>query len=205
MADTPHQCWTSRPTSYLRNLDEDDLAAEAFAVNCQKPPKRNDNGATSLSVIVPMLLVTGYAAQAQEIAERVAGILNTHWDSHGQPDARDARIGQLEAALAPFAKYKTVAELANDPAPLPWSEMGLKDRLAAIAANKDRRDAEVIAAREAMAAAPSAALPQDVITLVIAAREAWEMHGASGDELDRALERFAEHVPFQNQPGEVPQ
>lgn len=48
-------------------------------------------------------------------------------------------------------------------------------------------------------------LPQDVIDLVIAAREAWEERGASGDALDRALERFALRVPYANHPDEAPQ
>lgn len=41
---------------------------------------------------------------------------------------------------------------------------------------------------------------QAVITLVIAAREAWERDGASGDDLDKALEPFASLVPYENEP-----
>ncbi len=48
-------------------------------------------------------------------------------------------------------------------------------------------------------------LPQDVIDLVIAAREAWEEHGFITDDLERALERFSARVPYANQPDEVPQ
>lgn len=41
---------------------------------------------------------------------------------------------------------------------------------------------------------------QSVINLVIAAREAWEEHGQSGDDLDRALEAFSASVPYENEP-----
>lgn len=44
------------------------------------------------------------------------------------------------------------------------------------------------------------ALPQDVITLVIAAREAWDEHGASGDDLDKALTPFSSRVPYSDEP-----
>ncbi|KEZ00630.1 hypothetical protein AI27_18010 [Sphingomonas sp. BHC-A] len=41
----------------------------------------------------------------------------------------------------------------------------------------------------------------DAVTqLVIAAREAWEQHGASGDDLDKALEKFTATVPYENEP-----
>lgn len=46
------------------------------------------------------------------------------------------------------------------------------------------------------------ALPQDVVALVIAAREAWEANGSSGDDLDRALRAFAERVPYDDDPGD---
>lgn len=203
MVDKPHRCWSSSPTSYLRNLDSEDLEADAFAVHYQAPPKHNENGTTSFSLIMPMLLVTGYASAPKDVADRVAEILNEVWDSFDQPDPRDERIRQLETALKPFAEHKTMAELVNDRDPPAWAAMTVKDRLAAIAANKERRDAEILAARAAMAGAQPLPLPQDVIDLVIAAREAWEQHGTSGDDLDRALERFAARVPYANQPDEV--
>lgn len=51
-----------------------------------------------------------------------------------------------------------------------------------------------------------AGLPQDVIDLVIAAREFWDASNDSSAEskaLDKALEAFAERVPYANQPDEV--
>lgn len=51
----------------------------------------------------------------------------------------------------------------------------------------------------------SDALPQDVVTLVIAAREAWDVNGASGDDLDQALEAFGERVPYDDEPAALKQ
>ena len=51
--------------------------------------------------------------------------------------------------------------------------------------------------------APAPGLPQDVVTLVIAAREAFDtgmLPDEERDELDRALEPFSERVPYENQP-----
>lgn len=53
---------------------------------------------------------------------------------------------------------------------------------------------------------PPAALPQDVIHLVIAAREFWDAHNdlsAESRALDKALERFAEKAPYENQPDDA--
>ena len=50
-------------------------------------------------------------------------------------------------------------------------------------------------------------LPQDVINLVIAAREAWETWQLPEEEfkrLDAALEAFASRVPYENEPDDLP-
>lgn len=47
------------------------------------------------------------------------------------------------------------------------------------------------------------ALPNDVLALVIAAREFWDIHNELSDEshaLDKALEAFGERVPYENEP-----
>lgn len=47
------------------------------------------------------------------------------------------------------------------------------------------------------------AVPQDVINLVIAAREFWDIHNDLSEEsraLDKALEAFGERVPYENEP-----
>jgi len=45
-----------------------------------------------------------------------------------------------------------------------------------------------------------AGLPADVIALVIAARDVWDTHGESRDDLDVALEAFASRVPYDDEP-----
>lgn len=50
------------------------------------------------------------------------------------------------------------------------------------------------------------ALPPDVVALVIAARDFWDANNDLSDEsrmLDKALERFAEKVPYENQPDDA--
>jgi hypothetical protein len=50
----------------------------------QNAPKRNERG-TTLSMKCPALIVSLY--YEPEIAERVAAILNAHWDTFGEPAA----------------------------------------------------------------------------------------------------------------------
>lgn len=75
-----HTIFTVRPTAYLRNLDRDDLRAEYIAIHYQKPPVSNDDGSTTIGLCFPTLIVSGYVAEPTAIAERVAAILNKHWD-----------------------------------------------------------------------------------------------------------------------------
>lgn len=75
----PHECFTVSSTAYLHHLDDEDRCAEAFAVHYQRPPKKTERG-TSISLNFPLLLVTGYSAAPRDVADRVAAILNKHWD-----------------------------------------------------------------------------------------------------------------------------
>lgn len=79
MDDTEHKCFTASATSYLRNLSREDLRSECIAIHYQKPPV-SSGGLTSISLVYPLLLVSEYAAKPNEVAERVAAILNAHWD-----------------------------------------------------------------------------------------------------------------------------
>ncbi|MAW99553.1 MAG: hypothetical protein CMN72_07870 [Sphingomonas sp.] len=75
-----HRCFTVSETSYLRALDDEDRRADCVAVHYQKPPRINDDGRTTFSLNFPLLIVSAYAANSREVAERVAAILNKHWD-----------------------------------------------------------------------------------------------------------------------------
>lgn len=77
---TNHVAWTVSSTAYLRNLDEEDLERECIAIHHQNAPKRNESGGTTLSVKCPALIVSLYY-EPREIADRVAAILNAHWDT----------------------------------------------------------------------------------------------------------------------------
>lgn len=82
MTDNLHTVWTVDSTSYLRNLDKQDLRGECIAIHYQKPPVRNEEkGSTSYSMIFPTLVVSLYISEQREMAERVAAILNKHWDT----------------------------------------------------------------------------------------------------------------------------
>jgi len=80
MTDAPHQCFTVSSTAYLRNLDRDDRRRECFAVHYQRPPERVDGGGTSIGLVAPVLIVSFWMEDQRGIAEKVARILNTHWD-----------------------------------------------------------------------------------------------------------------------------
>ncbi|WP_260927437.1 hypothetical protein [Novosphingobium sp. 9] len=81
MADAPHQCFTASATSYLRNMDHEDRREPCFAVHYQKPPEDAGNGMRSISLNFPLLVVSLYADAPKDVAERVARILNAHWDN----------------------------------------------------------------------------------------------------------------------------
>jgi hypothetical protein len=74
-----HACFTVDTTAYLRNLDRDDLREETFAIHYQKPPVKNE-GSTTIGLRFPTLIVAQYVEDQREIADKVARILNAHWD-----------------------------------------------------------------------------------------------------------------------------
>lgn len=80
MSGSEHQCFTVQSTSYLRNLSKDDLKDECVAIHYQRPPVKHDDGRTSLSLNFPLLIMSFYASEQEVVAQRVADILNKHWD-----------------------------------------------------------------------------------------------------------------------------
>ncbi|ALC13800.1 hypothetical protein [Sphingopyxis sp. 113P3] len=79
MTDTPHQRFTVSSTSYLRNLSREDLRSETLAVHYQDPPRKTETG-TSISLRFPMLILAFYLKEQHAIADKVAAILEKHWD-----------------------------------------------------------------------------------------------------------------------------
>lgn len=84
--EAKHTAWTVSSTAYLRNLEPEDLDRECIAIHHQNAPKRNESGGTTLSVKCPALIVSLYY-DPREVADRVAAILNAHWDTFGEPEA----------------------------------------------------------------------------------------------------------------------
>lgn len=80
MNDTPHQSFTVSATRYLNNLNRDDLREEHFAVHYQAPPVRHADGRTSHSLVMPIMIMSLYLQNRREVAEKVARILNAHWN-----------------------------------------------------------------------------------------------------------------------------
>jgi hypothetical protein len=74
-----HTTWTVGSTAYLRNLNAGDLRSECIAVHYQRPPQQTERG-TSISLKMPVLIVSLYSAAPRDVADRVAAILNKHWD-----------------------------------------------------------------------------------------------------------------------------
>lgn len=88
MSEKPHTVWTVDSTAYLRNLDKEDRRGECIAIHHQSPPVRNeDAGTTSMGMRFPVLIVSLYIGEQREMAERVAAILNAHWDAFEQVPA----------------------------------------------------------------------------------------------------------------------
>lgn len=97
-----HQCWSVSATSYLRNIDVSDRATPAFAVHYQAPPKRHDDGKTSISLNFPTLLVTQWCAEPEEVCKRVATILNAHWDDDPKVSALAAQAPAMVEVIRSF-------------------------------------------------------------------------------------------------------
>jgi len=130
MTDQPHMCWSVSKTSHLRNLTREDLRADTYAVHFQNPPRKNDDGSTTLSMMFPALVVSFYAAEPEKIALRVAEVLNAHWDGWrpietapkdgwGAPILA-CRIGEP----APWFGDQPVGGYAEPPEATYWNEYG---------------------------------------------------------------------------------
>ncbi len=80
MNDSPHQCFTASSTAYMRNLTPDDRREECIAIHYQAAPKDLGDGRSSVSLRAPVLIVSLWMSEQKAIADKVARILNAHWD-----------------------------------------------------------------------------------------------------------------------------
>lgn len=79
-----HQCFSVHQTNYMRNFDPDG-GNEVYAVHYEAAPRRNEDGSTTHSLIIPALIVSAYLSEPEQVAQRVAEILNQHWDDGDAP------------------------------------------------------------------------------------------------------------------------
>lgn len=71
-----HKCFTVSDTAYLRNVD---TRGRCVAIHYQKPPTKTENG-MNIGLRFPMLIVADYLEDMDTVAEKVASILNAHWE-----------------------------------------------------------------------------------------------------------------------------
>ncbi|MDP2129960.1 MAG: hypothetical protein U0975_16190 [Erythrobacter sp.] len=74
-----HRRFTVSTTAYLRNLDREDLRAQCFAVHFQRPPVKTETG-TSIGLRFPALIIANYLEEPEAVAQKVADILERHWE-----------------------------------------------------------------------------------------------------------------------------
>jgi hypothetical protein len=158
----------------------------------------------------PAQNVVGRAEALEEAALLVEGQWNHCWPSD---------IAAAIRALANTARAQNVVSVDIDQRALSVADDIVRQMMdkGALLAVRDNDDELVpmaldrqfqlkagwqIAIAAALAPEPHV-LPQDVITLVIAAREFWEANedmSGEANALDKALEAFADRVPYANEP-----
>lgn len=81
MADPTEPRFTASSTAYMRNADRNQ---QFFAVHYQAPDRQLPEGGVRMSLRFPMLIVAEYVNQPEAVAEKVARILEKHWDDAEQ-------------------------------------------------------------------------------------------------------------------------
>ena len=76
----PHRRFTASGTAYMRCQSLEALFRNRWiAVHYQDPPTKTERG-TSISMRFPVLIVTDCVENPEQMAEKVARILEAHWD-----------------------------------------------------------------------------------------------------------------------------
>lgn len=68
-----HKCWSVSTTGYVP-----DGSAPLVAIHFQKAPRETEHGRT-ISLRFPALLVPDFVEGAEDVAAKIAAILNEHW------------------------------------------------------------------------------------------------------------------------------
>lgn len=82
--EPPHKRFTVSGTAYMRNQSREALWSNRWlAIHYQAPPKKTERG-VSMGMRFPILILADYVEDQQATAEKVARILEQHWDEdHG--------------------------------------------------------------------------------------------------------------------------
>lgn len=94
MADTPHVFFTVDRTAYLRNLDREQIHEPTLAIHYQAAPERLDDNRVRMSMRAPILIISQWPEDQQGVADKVADLLNKHWDDDEKPEPSCAACGQ---------------------------------------------------------------------------------------------------------------
>lgn len=107
----PHQCFTVSTTAYLRNLSAEDRREECFAIHYQKADEDLGEGRKAISMRAPVLIVSHWMANQKSVGERIAAILNDHYE---QKDSATTAANTLrDAGLLTDADYhRTINRIA---------------------------------------------------------------------------------------------
>lgn len=98
-----HQYFKADLTSVALNFARD-IPGPRAVINYAQPNEPGEHGGTRIHLRFPMMIITDFVKESLDVAKRVAEILNAHWDTHGQPDPRDAEIERLKADVAQAQK-----------------------------------------------------------------------------------------------------
>jgi hypothetical protein len=155
--------------------------------------RRNAVVAAEAALTAALAAMPGPAVKVRELV----------WEDDGRVSRAKAVIGiyMVRPCLATAYAGQWVLDGINDPVTLHPSPQAAK------AAAQADYEARILSA---LTPAPDLAsenerLPQDVVNLVIAAREFWDVAMDESDEsaaLDCALEAFSSRVPYENDPAE---
>lgn len=75
-----HRRFTASTTGYLYNLTDKERAKPFYAVHFQEAPSTSDEGAKSIAWKFPALIVSDMVDDTESVANRVAELLEKHWD-----------------------------------------------------------------------------------------------------------------------------
>ncbi|NTJ46553.1 hypothetical protein G6K93_05935 [Agrobacterium rhizogenes] len=158
------------------------------------------------------LLIASRSSPTPKAAQEPAAVKALEWSEPRKPDGKESFYDHC-IATSPLGEYriewkswKGEGDGYGVDSTLGWvgCEYTLDAAKAAAQADYEQRIRSAISQSDP--ATEMAALPQDVINLVIAAREAFDIFSLQEQEstaLDKALDAFSSRVPYENEPDDA--